>query len=279
MKQMVLIAAVGILAGIARIGGQDLGTDGKLYQVLGPSISENAVLDQGFSSQVVRGMPFSATEELHSLQILRDGTRIENTRKNRLFRDGQGRTRMETMSGAATIFDPVAGFRAELDPVTKTARRNLGIPLLVRNIPSAPSTGGSKGVASETTEKNLKPQLVNGVMAQGVRATLTIRKGEIGNDREIKVVTERWVSNDLQMLIKSTNTDPRFGETIYQLTGIVRSEPDGSLFQIPGDYMVINEGGRGGRGTVPGGRSPAGGRSPVPGGRSGRPAGRSANPE
>jgi hypothetical protein len=44
------------------------------------------------------------------------------------------------------------------------------------------------------------------------------------------------VSGDLQVLVKSTNSDPRFGATTYPLSNIVQGPPNPSLFQIPGDY-------------------------------------------
>jgi hypothetical protein len=267
MRKWGFRAAAATLAAIAQLTGQAARPGRGLYQVLGPSISDVTVLDEGFGNQVVRGKPFTALEERHSLQILRDGTRIENDRKDRVFRDSQGRTRVEEMNGAATIFDAVTNMRAELDPSTKTARKGVPLAFALRNIlPAQPSPGTTKGVTSETTVK-LKPQLVNGIMAEGVRTTMIIPKGQIGNSREIKVVTERWVSSDLQMLIKSTNSDPRFGDTTYLLTAIDQREPDASLFQIPSTYTVVNEGGRGG------------GRSPIPGGRSGGPAGRSGTPQ
>src|SRR5277367_2976579 len=81
-------------------------------------------LDEGFGNRVIKGKPFSATEERHSLQVLGDGTRIENSETNRLYRDGDGRTRAEQMNGTVTIYDPVANLRVELDPATKTARKN-----------------------------------------------------------------------------------------------------------------------------------------------------------
>ena len=80
--------------------------------------------------------------------------------------------------------------------------------------------------------------MVNGALAQGTRTTETIPVGKIGNDRPIGIVHERWVSNDLQMMVKSTSSDPRFGDTTYQLTNIVQSAPDPSLFQIPADYTI-----------------------------------------
>jgi hypothetical protein len=78
--------------------------------------------------------------------------------------------------------------------------------------------------------------MVNGVMAHGTRSTLTIPIGQIGNDRAIQVISEQWFSNDLQMMVKSSNNDPRFGNTTYQLSGIVQVSPDPSLFQVPADY-------------------------------------------
>ena len=85
---------------------------------------------------------------------------------------------------------------------------------------------------------SLAAQMVNGALAQGTRTTETIPAGKIGNDRPISVVNERWYSNDLQMLVKSTSSDPRFGDTTYQLTGIVQASPDASLFQLPADYTI-----------------------------------------
>ncbi len=40
------------------------------------------------------------------------------------------------------------------------------------------------------------------------------------------------------MVVKSSNADPRFGDTTFELTNINRAEPDPALFRIPGDYVV-----------------------------------------
>jgi hypothetical protein len=42
----------------------------------------------------------------------------------------------------------------------------------------------------------------------------------------------------LQMMVKTSNSDPRFGTTTFEMTGISRAEPDPSLFQVPADYTV-----------------------------------------
>ena len=93
------------------------------------------------------------------------------------------------------------------------------------------------------TNENMKHEDVgveslNGVLATHSRDTLTIPQGQIGNDRDIHVVNERWYSDDLQMLVKTENADPRFGKNTYELTNVSRDEPNATLFQIPGDYVV-----------------------------------------
>jgi hypothetical protein len=99
-------------------------------------------------------------------------------------------------------------------------------------------------VTTRTNTEDLGMMYQNGVPAQGTRTTLTIPVGQIGNNREIKVVNERWYSQDLQMTVKSMNSDPRFGTTTYEMKNIVRANPDASLFQIPSDYTTLEGGGR-----------------------------------
>ncbi len=68
---------------------------------------------------------------------------------------------------------------------------------------------------------------------------MTIPTCQIGNDRPLQIVSERWFSPDLQVLVMSRQSDPRFGETTYRLTNIVRSEPIFTLFEVPPDFEVV----------------------------------------
>lgn len=95
--------------------------------------------------------------------------------------------------------------------------------------------GSSKAEAK--TEK-LEARNVEGVQAEGTRITTTIPAGDIGNELPIQIVDERWYSNELQVVVMTRHSDPRFGETTYRLTNIQRGEPNASLFQIPSDYTV-----------------------------------------
>ena len=74
------------------------------------------------------------------------------------------------------------------------------------------------------------------VRADGSRTTWTIPAGKIGNEKPIEVVSERWYSPDLLLVVSSRYFDPRRGETTYRLAGLKRAEPDAALFQVPADY-------------------------------------------
>jgi TonB family protein len=90
---------------------------------------------------------------------------------------------------------------------------------------------------SAKTEE-LGKQNINGVEAEGTRTTVTIAPGEIGNERAIEIVSERWFSPELQTIVMSRHSDPRFGENTYQLIDINRTEPARELFQVPVGYKI-----------------------------------------
>ncbi len=98
--------------------------------------------------------------------------------------------------------------------------------------------GAREGMARKET---LGKQLIEGVEAEGTRSTLTIPPGEIGNERAIEIVSERWYSPELQTVVMTRHSDPRFGETTYKLTNISRIEPDRSLFELPSGYTLKEE--------------------------------------
>jgi hypothetical protein len=100
---------------------------------------------------------------------------------------------------------------------------------------SAVAFGGGPPVS-----ESLGTQTIEGVTAEGTRSVITIPAGQIGNERPIEIVSERWYSPELKVLVMSRHVDPRFGETTYRLSNIVLGEPAASLFEVPSDYEVID---------------------------------------
>src|SRR5215471_16383417 len=70
---------------------------------------------------------------------------------------------------------------------------------------------------SAAKTESLGQQNMEGVMATGTRNTETIETGEIGNDRPIQIVNERWFSEELGMPIMTKRTDPRMGEETFRV--------------------------------------------------------------
>lgn len=120
---------------------------------------------------------------------------------------------------------------------TATTRVISGTPGLQLSIGPEPGTG---------KVEDLGTRMMEGVQAKGTRATTIIPSGQIGNDRDIEVVDERWYSPELQLTIMTRHSDPRVGETTYKLTNIQRIEQVRSLFEIPSNYTIVTEDIRGG---------------------------------
>lgn len=112
---------------------------------------------------------------------------------------------------------------------------------MIRPVP--PGMGIERAFVSKFDSRNTKKealgkQSIEGVDAEGTRYTTTIPAGEIGNDAPINIISESWYSAELQTVVMSRNSDPRFGENTYRLTNITRSEPARSLFEVPSDYTI-----------------------------------------
>lgn len=247
----------------------------------GPDDAFNFVgFEAGFAGKTVTGTPFTASVSTHMTQTLADGNRIERSTQGTIARDSQGRTRRDialpaigpwAASGQAApdmvfINDPVAGTAYILDMDQKTAHPiERRIWNGQRGAPGTGFAGKLLGGQNNKVEKNLGTKTINGVTAQGTRIRRTIPAGEFGNVKPIKIVIERWYSPDLQMNVLVKRSDPRMGQTIFQLTDIQRKEPDASLFQVPSDYTITRgPGGRGlfGRGRGRGQPPPAGENEP-----------------
>jgi hypothetical protein len=97
-----------------------------------------------------------------------------------------------------------------------------------------PQTG--KGIEPKT--ESVGSKTIEGVQAVGTRSTTTIPAGTIGNDKDLVITRETWYSPELQLVIQSTQNDPRFGQTTYSLKNIDQSQPDEALFQAPADYKI-----------------------------------------
>lgn len=199
-----------------------------------------------FGDKVVKNSPFSAETIREESKRLFDGNLIKNQSKGLVFRDGEGRVRQEQpfekIGGfpvigtdnqpikLVQIIDFAAGNSFSLNTATKTYSK---IPYLQ----SAPLTPREEENAKK---ESLGKQTIEGVIAEGTRTTIEVPAGQIGNDKPIFVVTERWFSPELQMVILSKHTDPFIGEVTFRLVNIKLGEPSPDFFKVPNDYKFFD---------------------------------------
>ncbi|MFZ1972450.1 MAG: hypothetical protein WAU89_06370 [Candidatus Acidiferrales bacterium] len=209
--------------------------------------------EAGLDEKTITGAPFSATFSTESTQTLADGNQIQHSSTGSIARDSQGRTRREmtlpaigafavingqSLSHAVFLKDPVAGTRYVLEEDKKIAQQ-LPEPSIrgeFRTKQFRDPEGETE--KSQVVTTSLGTQTIGGVSAEGTRTTRTIPAGEIGNTKPIVVVTERWYSADLQMVVMTKRSDPRSGDSTFQMTNVQRGEPSASLFQVPSDYTI-----------------------------------------
>ncbi len=232
------------------------------------------------SAAPVQGAPYSATITNESVQTLADGNRIVQTSAGTTARDSMGRTRQDAplpsignLSPAdaphlVVIQDPVAQVSYTLNLTDKTAlkgaslpgmalgsptvtvaavsgamiSRGVAVPDTAIQVPPLPMTIQRRDIAEEgqAQTEDLGSKTMEGVTVTGSRVTRTIPAGQIGNDRPLSIVTEVWTSPELKTIVYSKRSDPRMGDQTFQLTNIVRSEPDPSLFAVPSDFKIVD---------------------------------------
>jgi len=266
-----------LLFGAATIGSSAQGgpggpPPGRGFRGPGPIGPDDALgfvgFEAGLFGKTVTGAPFTADVSTETTQVLPDGNRIDNKTTGTFARDSSGRTRRDltlpliggySTSGngngpahAVVINDPVEGSSYVLNENRKQARKTRLLGNVFRGNASnrGPNSTPRPSPPNVTTE-SLGTQLIGGIQADGTRTTRTIPAGQIGNEKAIQVIVERWYSPDLQMDILIKRNDPRGGTTVFQVTNVVRSEPDASLFQVPSDYTIVNGPGGSRRGMKP----------------------------
>ena len=229
--------------------------------------------DSTFDEALVKGAPFSAESTTEHVQLLGDGNRMVRKSSAKLYRDAIGRTRREheitRVRGAApdgqparliVINDPLTQVSFIIETHNNAARKRHMPPPRVREaMQRARGDNSGFGVLMPTSavrrreaqgdnapappkpvREKLGSQVVEGVAAEGTRTTLTIPAGEFDNELPMVISHEEWYAPELQMIVLMKHHDPRFGETTFRLTNILRGEPAPELFQLPDGIKVLD---------------------------------------
>jgi len=209
----------------------------------------------------VRGLPYSAERVTESVRVLADGNRIVRRNVDKVYRDSDGRTRVESeWNGKPLVLiqDVVAGMSYRLYPATRTGyRMAIAAPAAPSKAAGAavteagPSTPGvarlaeqlspalnGAGVAASAETRSLGRKQIEGLAADGEITTATMPAGTLGNAQPIVLTTEAWTARDLRVPVLMKSSNPFSGESLVRLQNLARLEPSTALFAVPADYTV-----------------------------------------
>jgi hypothetical protein len=144
--------------------------------------------------------------------------------------------------GKAEIAVPVSPSATPPPPPPPPPPPGAGARVFIQSRSAIASAGYAGERIPEPVVEQLGTTFMEGVAVEGTRTTMTIPAGQIGNEQPIHIVSERWMSPDLKVLVMSKQSDPRFGETTYRLTNLSRADPPPQLFEIPADFKVMDGG-------------------------------------
>jgi hypothetical protein len=280
--KIMMMAALAILSGAGGMFAQKAGVVGPEadFTLMKEKVWMAAELSYGIKP--IKGAPYSAQAVKEIEQVLIDGNRIYRKTASSIYRDSEGRTRHEQSpigigpfaAGDETLVfinDPVSSVTYVLEPRSHTARKSTHVVLPgppgeragmavfgavgsgavgsgvafgghPGELPRAHFKARLEGDPSNVRRESLGKQMVEGVEAEGTRTVITIPAGQIGNERAIEIISERWYSDELAAVIMSRELDPRSGETRYRLTNLSRAEPPRALFEVPSDYTIEDGG-------------------------------------
>jgi hypothetical protein len=264
---MLLLCAVGMAQEPAPVDGPKVMVLNGAGAITGPVLTTDFAFRETMrGGEFVKGAPYTATAVTETTQALADGNRIVNKSTAFLARDSEGRMRREeTMSNVGPlhvnasklviITDPVAKAKYVLNVPDQTAQifkdENAEVITVEQKQAFAKKhLMESKSLSSqvmvqpkefgEIKRESLGTEMIEGLSCDHLLTTQTIPAGAIGNERPIVVTSESWAAPDMHLVVMIKRTDPRFGESVYKLTNITRSDPDPSLFQVPGNFRVLD---------------------------------------
>jgi hypothetical protein len=192
---------------------------------------------------------FQAIVESHDVYQV-GGTRIERNSQGAMYRDGQGRTRIETTidyNGGSfkviTIKDPVAKVAYVLNEKDKTAKKFD----LTKIENTAQEVLQQQGLAGKGYSPNIQAQeqeylgtrVIDGYVTEGKRIVVRLAEHPPLN-RPIVMTIETWTARQLDVPVLTHTMSSAGSDKTSRLKNIqFNVQPDPGLFQVPPDYTVI----------------------------------------
>ena len=267
MKRTFLSAGLALLALAPLAHAQQGGAANEALEVM---LLRTSASTRCTDDCTVRSLPYSAERVTETVKVLADGNRIVQRNTEKLYRDSDGRTRVESEWNGkplVQIQDPVGGMSYRLYPDTKTGYRMaiaaptlpsmpLSEPIFLSCCiwaptgPAAPAPGAAKvaeqlapalnvdAAGTVAQSRSLGTKQIEGLTASGTHTTVTVPAGAAGNVKPMISTTEMWMARDLWIPLEMRMSNPFMGDSVMHVRNLSRLEPPTALFAVPADYTV-----------------------------------------
>jgi hypothetical protein len=212
--------------------------------------SQNA-LKMYWADGLIKGKPYSAEVTTETVEALADGNRIHRHTACKFYRDSQGRMRLDQTLGSPAANKPASHSVKTFidDPVANASyitvdgdrradynnSRSQGFLLEFADA-KGPAVLGLPSLDKDRdiVQKGLGTRTIEGIRCRGMRESIQIPAGKIGNERSISVIVETWYAPSIAAVVQSSYIDPRLGQIDYQLRNAEPKEQPASLFEPDG---------------------------------------------
>jgi hypothetical protein len=199
----------------------------------------------------VTGFPYSADQTIRVEQVLANGTTLHHEIKGHIYRTSDGVERYDGVIPSTNpaspdpttmvyIIDRTKHTSVLLNSKLKTAtldHQPADSTVTVNFLPlQQPQAGNRLPKLENSVTTDLGQRMQDGLNLIGKRLTGEIPAGKIGNDKPLPVTNEVWVAGELKIVVTQIEQNPITGQRTFELTNIIRTEPDPTLFQTPDGY-------------------------------------------
>lgn len=191
--------------------------------------------------------PFQAERVTRTLRHLDDGSIIQKELDELISRDKSGRLFVDSFDPAHPethnyiLADPTTRQELSWSTRSNTAMANALAPTTHLQVSALPPERFKQLIPkdkSTVTVVNLDTKTILGVKATGQRTTTTVPQGVIGNSEALHFVQEVWTSDELQLVVSETDTNPISGTRTVSLSSLQHVEPPAARFTAPNNLKV-----------------------------------------
>jgi hypothetical protein len=173
-------------------------------------------------------VPLTADLTIRTTTVGQDGKRDSAETKQRVYRDSQGRMRIEA-AAMVTINDPVTRMTTHLDTKSQTYRQ-----VQAKDEVSATASKKTKQRNLSSAPASLGTKIMQGMSVEGHAQVVTMpaSNGQPAEKREVTI----WHAPALKLPVETHIVAASGAETIQTYSNIHTGEPAANLFAVPPGY-------------------------------------------